>query len=248
MRSSHQNSKKYPLVLFLLLFGLGPLQQIKACSCAAQPEDFCSSVRDVQYIALVEILEINSVDKGRIKILTNIHQEISEEEVILIGSNGLNCAEPLDTFQAGDTLLMALHVAYGTDSSYELSNCGRHFLQYKNGILEGKVSPGVTNIAYEALIANLEDCLQLVSNKTVTLSQLEIELYPNPVKAELVIQSNKNLIQHVQVFNINGQVIAEQNSLNHTQTSIHLQQFVPGLYFIRVETTAGITVKRIQKR
>mgnify|MGYP000267979843 CR=1 FL=1 len=247
MRSRNHDSKTRHLILFLLFSGLGALQQIQACSCAAQPEDFCSSVRDVQYIALVEILEIASVDKGRIKILTNIHQEIVQDEVTLIGSNGLNCAEPLDTFQVGDTLLMALYLEYGSDSNYELSNCGRHFLNYKNGILEGKVSPDVTNIAYEALVEDLENCLLLVASENISLPQIQVELYPNPLQEELIIRSTNSTIKHLQVFNISGQIIAQNKGLNHTQAKMQVQQLVPGLYFIRIETTAGIIIKRLQK-
>ena len=247
MRSRNHNSKTLYLVLFLLFFVLSTLQQVQACSCAAQPEDFCSSVRDVQYIALVEILEIASVDKGRIKILTNIHREIVQEEVTLIGSNGLNCAEPLDSFQIGDTLLMALYIEYGSESNYELSNCGRHFLKYKNGILEGKVSPDVTDIAYEALVEDLENCLLLVADENISLPQIQVELYPNPLQEELIIRSTNSMIKHLQVFNISGQIIAQNNELNHTQAKMLLKQLVPGLYFVRIETTAGIIMKRIQK-
>jgi len=80
----------------------------------------------------------------------------------------------------------------------------------------------------------------VLSTPDVTLENFEI--YPNPTRGDLYIDSDE-LIKKVEVFNYIGQKVLET-----TQTSINTSHLSSGMYLLKVYTNGGKTgVKRIIK-
>ena len=83
-------------------------------------------------------------------------------------------------------------------------------------------------------------------DETNVISNYEnnINIYPNPVNDRLYIEA-ENEIKEVTIFDIYGR---QQTTVNGQQSlSINISEFNSGIYFIRINTTNGIYVKRFIK-
>ena len=69
----------------------------------------------------------------------------------------------------------------------------------------------------------------------------DLEIYPNPANNLLTI-SNVN-VQHVVIFNINGQVMLKQDFSN----TVDVSALPKGMYFIKVSSADGLATKKFIK-
>ncbi len=88
-----------------------------------------------------------------------------------------------------------------------------------------------TDLVYKLL----GECDELLTTNNPVAAQFAY--YPNPVKDQLNIVSNKNLTK-VEIYNLAGQRISEQ-SLNASNTSISTQQLSPGAYIFKATLENG---------
>jgi hypothetical protein len=66
------------------------------------------------------------------------------------------------------------------------------------------------------------------------VSDIDVQIYPNPVSSKLTIQSNKN-IQEIEVFNVHGVKINQINlSPNSNSSIINTSDFPVGIYIIKI--------------
>ncbi len=77
-----------------------------------------------------------------------------------------------------------------------------------------------------------------------TLNSNSVKMYPNPASSELFIQSETS-IQQVIVYNMVGQIVQSISGLNHTETSLSVNNFTKGMYSVRLITAKGELTKRI---
>ncbi|WP_417291679.1 T9SS type A sorting domain-containing protein [Corallibacter sp.] len=77
----------------------------------------------------------------------------------------------------------------------------------------------------------------------VSLNTNSVTLYPNPVSDRLFIKSTE-IIKTVTIYNVNGQLIKEVNTLGK---SIDVASLPSGLYFVKINTANGETTKKIIK-
>jgi len=83
-------------------------------------------------------------------------------------------------------------------------------------------------------------------NEIIDPSEL-VEVFPNPAVNHIKIQSKGVEIESYQLYNLKGQIIAnEQVTNNHIQIS--LNELQSGVYILKVKTAAGMAVKRIIKK
>ncbi|MCD4730897.1 MAG: T9SS type A sorting domain-containing protein, partial [Bacteroidales bacterium] len=122
-------------------------------------------------------------------------------------------------------------VAFVTDPEYLIESPGAGMHQYYITALydEGESDP--TNII-EFVITDIDESL---------LS--ESKIYPNPA-TDFVNISSEFEIKTVKIFNYAGQVMTVEQ-VKSTHYRINTSQYNPGIYFLRIETTAGIISKRI---
>ncbi len=86
----------------------------------------------------------------------------------------------------------------------------------------------------------------LVSTEEQLLTQ-QFDIYPNPVKATLVIDLAKEVDLtngQIEIFNTLGQKVVEQSLSNH-QTLLSVSTLETGVYWVKVHTEDGVGVKEI---
>jgi hypothetical protein len=98
-----------------------------------------------------------------------------------------------------------------------------------------------TNWIVDAGVSYSENCNLGVSE----INKVKINIYPNPVKQLLFIESDINLlIKSMVVYNLLGvEVYSKQTAAN----TLDLSSLEKGIYFLKVETTEGSISKRIIK-
>jgi hypothetical protein len=77
------------------------------------------------------------------------------------------------------------------------------------------------------------------------LPLVEINIYPNPVRSELKIQSPIKVIG-VELLNVHGQKVGGSQESSNDLT-LNLNNYTPGLYFLKIETENGVTIRKILK-
>jgi len=73
---------------------------------------------------------------------------------------------------------------------------------------------------------------------------LSISMYPNPARDIVYLQSNE-LIKEIRVFDMTGKLVySEDTEVDNTEIS--LSGIEPGMYFVRIYTESGITIRKLQ--
>ena len=80
--------------------------------------------------------------------------------------------------------------------------------------------------------------------KETKMVELMLNIYPNPVKNTLYIDSPID-IKKVLIFDINGHVIDQQNNMDNI---INTSQLKHGVYFLKIITNYGESIKKIIKQ
>jgi len=88
-----------------------------------------------------------------------------------------------------------------------------------------------------------------IQNKPVGIEEVNLKnfysIYPNPSTTSFTLETSLDLShQHLEIFNFLGERLFEQTILEK-KTLVNLNQFVPGLYFVKVLTENGSAVKKL---
>jgi hypothetical protein len=74
------------------------------------------------------------------------------------------------------------------------------------------------------------------------------QLYPNPVKNRLLLQSPITASLKVKIFNLEGKLLSNENLTVEKETSIDISQLQSGIYFLSIQDENGITeIKKFLK-
>jgi len=105
----------------------------------------------------------------------------------------------------------------------------------------------ITNVETERL-ANTPPTDILVSTITstnnLTAATTYVNVFPNPAKTNLNIQSNDE-IQSISLYNLAGQEI-KSIQLQDLNTQLNIQNLAQGVYILKVQTTQDINTQKIQ--
>jgi len=77
-----------------------------------------------------------------------------------------------------------------------------------------------------------------------------IEIYPNPVNQNLFVASPTLKMTHLRLVNLTGQVVSQQVFDTHNTTNqakIGMQDLMPGVYWVLVQTELGLRQEKIVK-
>ena len=86
-----------------------------------------------------------------------------------------------------------------------------------------------------------------IPERNDTITCYSINIFPNPIVENVIIQSVKNeIIQNVVVTDMNGKVILNTNP-NTENTTISMKSYSSGHYHINVKTNQGKYVKLVTK-
>lgn len=96
--------------------------------------------------------------------------------------------------------------------------------------------------ATDEITITVEDCSSTLENKSIKL-----EVYPNPAKEQVFIESNL-LDYEVSLVDLTGQKITSKiNSINNSTISLSLSELPKGVYFIIVNSNGEFYTKKIIK-
>ncbi len=87
---------------------------------------------------------------------------------------------------------------------------------------------------YTNTLVSVEDNMELSS----------FNIYPNPVKDQLIISSENEKINSIKIIDVTGKTIKK---FTQSTTPIHVADLPKGLYFLQIQTEKGIGVKRFIK-
>ena len=86
----------------------------------------------------------------------------------------------------------------------------------------------------ECLLSDFEySCDQLNSFGETLISNSTFNLFPNPVSNTLHIQSQKEQITQVDIYNLNGQLILQEQA-DHVSKEIDVESLAPGMYYVLI--------------
>ncbi|WP_084466331.1 T9SS type A sorting domain-containing protein [Kaistella palustris] len=102
---------------------------------------------------------------------------------------------------------------------------------------------GSNTVTKPGYITVLADCTTL--GTAPEAQKVKMQVYPNPTKNILYIKSDE-IILNVELFDLAGKKILEANP-KHMQTQLNIQQIPAGMYLLRMQTAAGMTVSKVIK-
>lgn len=85
---------------------------------------------------------------------------------------------------------------------------------------------------------------QTVSVDNTLKPTLNFEAYPNPATENILLKATET-IKSVQLFDLNGRVIMDLNSLNHQQYNLNVSALPKGMYFAKIRFDKGLISEKI---
>jgi hypothetical protein len=99
-----------------------------------------------------------------------------------------------------------------------------------------------TNVFAENGLSAIVDMKAGVASVTDLTADLNVNLYPNPAKDFVNIETNFE-IRNLKVVNYVGQVVFDRN-VDQISFQLNTSNFGPGMYFVQIQTTDGVVVTR----
>jgi len=121
------------------------------------------------------------------------------------------------------------------------------FRVYRNGEvidLEATFNPDMpnTNVFAENGLSAIVDLKAGATAINDFTSALNVNLYPNPAKDFVNIETNFE-IRNLKVVNYVGQVVLDQN-VDQISYQINTSNFGPGMYFVQIQTVDGVVITK----
>ncbi|MEO1259536.1 MAG: DUF4465 domain-containing protein [Bacteroidota bacterium] len=88
--------------------------------------------------------------------------------------------------------------------------------------------------------------LGIIENTNEELSNVDVQLFPNPTADVLFIDWNENLQAEAFIFSASGQLV-KQIPLNHGTQKIVVEDFPGGMYYVKIQTDEGWAMRRFVK-
>lgn len=77
-------------------------------------------------------------------------------------------------------------------------------------------------------------------------SDVDVSIYPNPVKDALTVETTSESLAQIFITDISGKRVYDSGKIHALQHTIQTASFPAGIYLLRVESEAGIAVRKIQ--
>ena len=73
-----------------------------------------------------------------------------------------------------------------------------------------------------------------------------IEMMPNPASDFVIIKTaNNKMIQHLELYTIDGRLVSSTANVNNTQAEIKLDRTVTGMYIVKIYMEEGVLAKKL---
>lgn len=84
------------------------------------------------------------------------------------------------------------------------------------------------------------DCDYVTSTKIIS-TEYEIKLYPNPAKNYITVTCPSNIkIQKIELFDTSGRNLKTWENMNLSGSKLSIENVIPGIYFLKMETQLAI--------
>jgi hypothetical protein len=90
----------------------------------------------------------------------------------------------------------------------------------------------------------IKKCSDIVLGINDEMENNFISFYPNPTNQSITIES-KDDIKNIQIYNLTGSIVLNENSSNDTTKTLNLQSIKNGVYFLQITTSKNRTTKKI---
>ena len=150
------------------------------------------------------------------------------------------------TYQWGE-----LNINYLEDNELKIDKAGSMFKVYVNEIekasFEAAIDSAWVGLCTDAVRANYKN-FSVVNNDATGIqreqSSVNVSVFPNPVGENIFINA-KSPIHEVEIINLSGQKVSSMK-VNATSTSYNVSSLNSGMYLMKINTDAGISVQKIQ--
>ncbi len=100
-------------------------------------------------------------------------------------------------------------------------------------------------------IVNDTITIEIIDNSVLSnepdLPDAAINVFPNPFKDQLNIQAVNDPIEAVQIYNVDGRLMANFENIGQKEIILPVDQFPKGIYFLKIQTPAGVRTEKVSK-
>jgi Secretion system C-terminal sorting domain len=97
-----------------------------------------------------------------------------------------------------------------------------------------------------ACVALELECVGVTGTEEPLLDASVITIAPNPASNFVTLASRDNqIIQQVELYNMEGRLMAAQYDVNAPQTDLEVNRQTPGMYIVKIYTAEGIVAKKL---
>ncbi|MEG1556345.1 MAG: T9SS type A sorting domain-containing protein, partial [Bacteroidales bacterium] len=194
-----------------------------------------------------------------------VHSTYLMEDVVTICDNDAPYAWHNQTFTTSGIYYDSLVSVNGCDSIYqlvltihpayniELSDSvivGEHYLN--NGLDFTPSQTGSFNFTIENVSsANCDSIihLTLIVYESSSIDSYGIEqfitIFPNPAKNFFTVSSNQSVLTQIDIFDVSGRNVQTQYNINDYTKELSVENYAPGIYFVKIYTKDGISTKKL---
>jgi len=165
------------------------------------------------------------------------------------GGTGAFSGQSTETFTYTQDTWFMVEIIYGLDAGYGLVYFdGNLILEFENTLTIGGIdyyganTGGPPGAYYDDVCFGKHEGVG-VEDPSVNLSSSEINIYPNPTRDNVNIQSGEEIID-VRIFNQIGQMV-EYVSTNSKHIIINTTKLNKGVYVVQVRTETGTEVRKL---
>jgi PKD repeat protein len=132
--------------------------------------------------------------------------------------------------------------------TFEGGTPGSSILQNPTGIIY--TEPGLFNLSLTASNNFGSDnftwqfYVDVISGITENIGE-GFKVFPNPSSGILNIELNDVIVENIGIYNSLGKIIYQVNSIQKEEMIIDLSKFDNGIYYLKFETSANSTIKKI---
>lgn len=114
-----------------------------------------------------------------------------------------------------------------------------------SGLAGGTNLVEVEAVYHSGLSERAQVEIQTTVNVEENLPEAGLKVFPNPAKSHIRVYSD-NPVLAISIIDITGKVMLEKQGLNTTEYQIGISGLNEGIYFVRVTTSQGVKVQRLQ--
>lgn len=142
---------------------------------------------------------------------------------------------------AGTSVFAGIEMTYGSNEVVILGDASPLMPSVSTLYLPNG-SQGANWYSFTGLPANSVSISISEPTKTEVVSNVEVNVYPNPAKESINIENANN--STVSVYNLIGELVLQEN-VNNTVYSLDISNLTEGTYIVKIDGKEGVTTKKI---